>query len=60
MPSDTAVLDPPTMAAKLVPLPGSRPQVRGPVQGKLYIQTHGCQMNVYDSSRRPTAPKTLM
>jgi len=35
-----------------LPILGERPPVSGkPASGKLYIQTHGCQMNVYDSSR---------
>ena len=35
----------------LIPLPLSRPRVPGEVRGKLYIKTHGCQMNEYDSAR---------
>ncbi len=34
----------------LIPLPG-RARAPSEVRGKLYIKTHGCQMNEYDSAR---------
>ena len=41
-----AVTDP-----ALVPLPAGRARVPDQVRGKLYIKTHGCQMNEYDSAK---------
>ncbi|KRG69773.1 tRNA (N6-isopentenyl adenosine(37)-C2)-methylthiotransferase MiaB [Pseudoxanthomonas dokdonensis] len=35
----------------LLDLPSAAPSAPVPARGKLYIQTHGCQMNVYDSAK---------
>ena len=47
----TPAVDTPATPPTLVPLPGSRRAIAGGARGKLYIKSHGCQMNEYDSAK---------